>query len=51
MENYAIQVLEKEIYLLEKCLTDWEEQHYREARKERIKKLDELKQAIRELKL
>jgi hypothetical protein len=50
MENYAIQVLEKEIYLLKKCLTDWEEHNYNEARKERIKKLNELEQAVRELK-
>ena len=49
MDNYAIQVLEREIYLIEKCLSEWELAQYREARKERIKRLDELKQAIREL--
>jgi hypothetical protein len=49
--NYAIEVLEKEIYLIEKCLSEWELSKYREARIERIKKLDELKQATRELKM
>ena len=49
--NYAIEILEKEIYLIEKCLSEWENQKYREARIERIKKLDELKQAVRELKM
>jgi hypothetical protein len=50
MDNYAIQVLEREIYLIEKCLSEWELMQYREARIERIKRLDELKQAVRELK-
>jgi hypothetical protein len=50
MDNYAIQVLEREIYLIEKCLSEWELLQYREARIERIKRLDELKQAVRELK-
>ncbi len=49
--NYAIEVLEKEINLIEKCLSEWELSQYREARIERIKKLDDLKQAIRELKM
>lgn len=49
--NYAIQVLERELELIEKCLSDWELNQYREARIDRIKKIDELKQAIRELKL
>lgn len=49
--NYAVEVLEKEIHLIEKCLSEWELSQYREARIERIKKLDDLKQAIRELKI
>lgn len=49
--NYAVEVLEKEINLIEKCLSQWELSQYREARIERIKKLDDLKQAIRELKM
>ena len=49
MGNYAIQVLEKEIFLIEKCISEWELNKYREARIEREIKLNELKQAIREL--
>jgi len=50
MENYAIQVLEKEISIIEKCLSEWELSKYREARIEREIKLNQLKQAVRELK-
>ena len=49
MGNYAIQVLEKEIFLIEKCISEWELNKYPEARIEREIKLNELKQAIREL--
>jgi len=48
--EYAIEVLEKEIYLIEKCLSDWELNQYREARIQREIKLNQLKQAVRELK-
>jgi len=50
MENYAIQVLEREIYAIQICLNGWELLQYPEAKKERIKRLEELKQAVRELK-
>ena len=50
MENYAIEVLEKEIYLIEKCLSEWELSKYREARIERERKLNQLKKAVLELK-
>jgi hypothetical protein len=49
MGNYAIQVLEKEIFLIEKCISEWELNKYPEARIEREIKLNELKQAIKEL--
>jgi hypothetical protein len=51
MQNYAIQVLERELELIEKCMSEFELSQYRDARIDRIKKIDELKQAIRELKL
>jgi hypothetical protein len=49
MQNYAIQVLERELELIEKCMSEFELSQYRDARIDRIKKIDELKQAIREL--
>lgn len=49
--EYAIEVLEKEIYLIEKCLSEWELNQYREVRIQREIKLNQLKQAVRELKL
>ena len=50
MGNYAIEILEKEIFLIEKCISEWELNKYIEAKIEREIKLNELKQAIRELK-
>jgi hypothetical protein len=49
MQNYAIQVLERELELIEKFMSEFELSQYRDARIDRIKKIDELKQAIREL--
>ncbi|CAB4147674.1 hypothetical protein UFOVP516_40 [uncultured Caudovirales phage] len=51
MDNYAIQVLEKEIYLIEKCLSDWELTQYKEAKIERELKLNQLKTALKKLTL
>ena len=48
--EYAIEVLEKENYLIEKCLSEWELNQYREARIQREIKLNQLKQAVIELK-
>ena len=47
---YAIEILEKEMLLLEKCLTKWEAEKYPEARKERNEKYKSLVKAIEYLK-
>ena len=46
MENYAIRVLEKDQRLLEKSLLEWPGDKYPEAKKDRIKKLSEINNAI-----
>ena len=46
MKNYAIELLEKEIYLIQKCLDEWELNKYPEAKIERELKLKDLKFAI-----
>jgi len=46
MKNYAIELLEKEIYLIEKCLNEWELNKYPEAKTERELKLSQLKFAL-----
>jgi len=51
MDNYAIEVLEKEIYLLEKCLSEWQLNQYKEARNQRETKLNQLKEAIIKIKI
>jgi len=48
--NHAIEILEKEKELLERCLSDWDLKHYPEARKNRNCKLRDLKNAINKLK-
>jgi len=48
--SYAIEVLEEERKLLEKCLSKWDEENYPEARKERNEKLKNLVKAIEYLK-
>ena len=45
--NYAIEVLEKERHLLEKCLSEWEiKTQYVEARKSREIMLKDIQEAI-----
>lgn len=44
--NYAVQLIEKEINILEKCLNEWETNQYPEAKQEREKRLKELKEAL-----
>jgi hypothetical protein len=48
--NYAIEILEKEIDLIERCLSEWDLSQYPESRIERNKKLTELKQSVIKLK-
>ena len=48
--TYAIEILEKEMLLLEKCLSKWEAESYPEARKERNEKYKNLVKAIEYLK-
>jgi hypothetical protein len=50
MENYATQVLEKELQLIEKCMSDFELSQYKDAKIDRQNKINELKQAIIKLK-
>jgi hypothetical protein len=49
--NYAIEILEKEIYVLQKCISDWEMDKFMEARTQRENKLKDLKTALKTLKL
>ena len=46
MKNYAIELLEREIYLIEKCLDEWELNKYPEAKTERELRLKDLKFAV-----
>ena len=48
--NEAIYILEREQYLLEQCLKGWKKEHHPEAFKQRNKKLEEIKDAIKQLK-
>lgn len=47
--NYAIETLEKEKDLIEKALSEWECKEYPEAKKERVKRLNDLNNAILQL--
>ena len=47
--NYAIEIIEKEIEILKKCLNEWESYEYPEAKKEREKKLKQLNDALNKL--
>lgn len=47
--NYAIEIIEKEIGILKKCLNEWESYEYPEAKKEREKKLKQLNDAFKKL--
>lgn len=44
--EYAIQILEKELEQLKKCLTEWDETHYPEARKERNRKVNDIESVL-----
>lgn len=47
--QYALEVLKKELELLSKCLSEWETTEYPEAKKEREKRLTDIKLAINTL--
>jgi len=47
--NYALELLEKEINVLQSILSKWEEDHYPEARKLRDIRLKSLLSAIEKL--
>ena len=47
---YVISLLEKDKYILKKCLTEWESKEYPIAKKEREDKLTEINKAINILK-
>lgn len=44
--SYAVEILEKEIILLLKCLNEWDIQTYPEAKKEREKRLNDINNAL-----
>ena len=44
--KYAIELIEREISLLERCLIVWECKEYPEAKKQRDKRLNELNEAL-----
>lgn len=46
---YAIELLEKEKQILEKCLSEWDIKQYPEARKEREDRLKSINKAIKYL--
>lgn len=48
--NYAINLLEREIHILEKCLNEWESENHPEAKKDREIKLNQLREAVLKLK-
>lgn len=48
--NYAIEVLEKEKLLLEKCLSEWDCKEYPDAKKQRDNRLLEINQSIEKIK-
>jgi hypothetical protein len=44
--NYVIEIIEKEISILKRCLNEWESYEYPDAKKEREKKLKQLNYAL-----
>ena len=48
--NYAIQILENEINMIQRCLTELESKEDQEAKKEREKRLKELNEALNKIK-
>jgi hypothetical protein len=49
--DYAIEVLENDKRLLEKCLSEWESIEYPEAKKQREKRLRSINNAINKIKI
>jgi hypothetical protein len=47
--NYAIEILENELNILQRCLNEWDSQMYPEAKKERQKRLNDINNAIDKL--
>jgi hypothetical protein len=47
--NYAIEILENELNILQRCLNEWESENYPEAKKERQKRLNDINNAIDKL--
>ena len=47
--NYAIEILENELNMLQRCLNEWDCQTYPEAKKEREKRLNDINNAIDKL--
>ena len=47
--KYAIELIEREINLLQRCLSEWECKEYPDAKKERDKRLNELNEALNKL--
>lgn len=50
MNNYAIEIIEKEIVLLEKCLSEWDCLNHPDAKKDRENKLKDLKNILKIIK-
>ena len=48
--KYAIQTLEDEKAIIEKCLTNWDKYHYPQAHMERNQRIKEINQALEILK-
>ncbi len=48
--RYSIETLEKEKYILNKCLSEWQSENYPDAKKEREKRLKDIDECISILK-
>ena len=48
--KYAIELIEREISLLQRCLSTWECKEYPDVKKQRDKRLNELNEALNVLK-
>lgn len=48
--KYAIELIENEISLLQRCLSAWECKEYPDAKKQRDKRINELNEALNILK-
>jgi len=47
--NYAIELIENEISILQRCLSAWECKEYQDAKKQRDKRINELNEALEAL--